>query len=133
MVVKRKNGIDAEMIYQDKACAVCKAELPVFKLPKDGLCSKFCITSNSKDVDVAFVHPVHKLDRSGVAAPHLKEGIGFIQDIIRGVDNSPSFLKVCMNDLGFWVVLVVRDGKGAEGSGVYKDLQTPTSPYRYLS
>lgn len=133
MVVKGEYGLNAEMVYQDKACAVGKAQFPVIKLPKYCLCRGFNIVGDFKDVDVAFIHPVHELDGSIMAASHLKEGIGLVQDIIGCVKNGLFLLKFHINSFGLWIVLVVRNGEGAECAGVYKDLQYGASPYRYLS
>lgn len=60
MFVKGKYGIEAEMIYQDEACAVGKTQSFVFKLSENRLCSGFNILSNPVDVYTAFVYLIHK-------------------------------------------------------------------------
>lgn len=133
MVVKGEYGLNAEMVYQDKACAVSKAQFPVIKLSEYCFCRSFNVVGDFKDVDVAFIHTVHELDRGSMATSHLKEGVSLVQDIIGCVNNGLALLKLHINGFGLWIVLVVRNGEGAECAGVYKDLQSITSPYRYLS
>ena len=133
MIIKCKDGVETEMVYQDKTCAVGKTQPSVLNSSEDNLGSGFNISGNPLNVYMSFVYLVHKLDGRSVAIPHLKESIGFIQDIIRGINNRLSFLKAGMNGLGLWIVQVLRNGEGAEGACVYKDLQSVTAPYRYLS
>lgn len=133
MVVKGEYGLNADMVNQDKACAVGKAQFSVIKLPKYCLCRCFNIVGDFKDVDVAFIHPVHELDGGSMAASHLKEGIGLVQDKVGCIKDGLSLLKLRINRFGFWIVLVLGNGEGAECAGIYKDLQSTTSPYRYLS
>lgn len=133
MIVKGEYGFNAEMVYQDKACAVGEAQPSVIKLPEYSFCRGFNIAGNFKDVDVAFVHPVHELDGGIMAASHLKEGISLVKDIVGCVKNGLFLLKPQINGFCLWIILVVRNGEGAKCAGVYKDLQPSTSPYRYLS
>lgn len=133
MIVKGEYGVEAKMVYQDKACAVGKAQPPVFKLSEDGLCSGFDVSGNPEDVDVAFLHLIHKLYGSCMAASHFEERVSLVQDIIGCVKNGFSFLKLRIDGFCLWIILVVRNGESAEGSGVYKDFQSITPPYRYLS
>ncbi len=133
MIVKGEYGFNAEMVYQDKACAVGKAQFPVIKLPEYCLCCGFNLSGDFKDIDVTFVHPVHEFDGSSVAASHFQKSIGLIKDKVGCVKDGLSLLKFHINTFGRWIVLVVGNGEGAECAGVYKDLQSITSPYRYLS
>ena len=55
------------------------------------------------------------------------------QDKVGCVKSGLSLLKLQINGFGLWIVLVVRNGEGAECADVYKDLQYWASPYRYLS
>ena len=130
MVVKGEYGLNAEMGYQDKACAVGKAQFPVIKLSKYDFCCGFNIVGDFEGVDVAFIYPVHELDGGGTAASHFEKSVSLIEDIVRGVKNGLSFMKFCMKCFCFWVVLIVRNGEGAKSPGIY---QFPNSPYRYLS
>ena len=133
MFIKCKNSIKTEMVYQGKACTVSKAQPFVLKPSEYCLCSGFKFLSNSLDFCMAFVDLVHKFDSRCVAASHLQEGVGFIQNIIRCVYDGISLSKFCMNSFGLWIIQVFRDGEGAEGTGINEYLQSKTSPYRYLS
>lgn len=133
MLVKRENGVNAMMVYQGKANAVGKAQSLVFKLLEYRLCGGFNIFGNSKDSYMAFVHLAHKFNSRSVASSHLQEGIGFVQNIIRGVNKGVFLPKFCMYGFSLWIILVFRNAKGTEGAGVNEYLQSPASPYRYLS
>lgn len=125
--------IESKMINKGEACAVGKAQSSVFKLPEYFLCGSLNVGSNREDYDSAFIKLVHKPDGRAMAASHLQEGIGLIQDIIRCVNNGLSFLQFRMKGLGLWVILVMRNGEGTEGACINKNLQYVVSPYRYLS
>ena len=133
MFIKCKNGIKAEMVYQGKACTVGKAQPFVLKPSEYCLCSSFKFLSNPLDFYMSFVYLVHEFNSRCVAASHFQESVGFIQDIIRCVDEGISLLKFCMNGFSLWIIQVFRDGEGTEGAGINKNLQSRTSPYRYLS
>ncbi len=100
MVIKGKDSIKTEMVYQGETCAVGKAQPSIFKLSEDGLCSGFNVFGNPVDVDVTFVHLVHKLYGSGMASPHFEECVSFIQNVIGCVKNGFTFLKLRMNGFG---------------------------------
>ncbi len=133
MIVKGKDGVETEMVYKRKACAVGKTQPFIFSFFEGSFCNDFNIFVDSKNIYTAFACLVHKLDGSGVAASHFKKRVGFVQDIIRCINDGLSFLKFNMNSLSLCIILVIRNGKGAEGACVYKDLQLVTAPYRYLS
>ena len=133
MFIKCKSGIKAKMVYQGKACAVGKAQSFVLKPSEYHLCRCFNFLSNPLDFYMAFVYLIHKFNCRCMAASHLQEGVGFIQNIIRCVYDGISLSKFCMNSFGLWIIQVFRDGEGAEGTGINEYLQSKTSPYRYLS
>lgn len=133
MFIKGKNSFDAELIYQGKTGAVCKAQSPIFKFSEYCLSGGFDILVYSQNIYMALSHLVHELNGSGMAAAHFKKGIGFVQNIVRGVNNSLVLLKLGIDSFGIGIILVFRNSKGAEGSGINKNLQHGTSPYRYLS
>lgn len=133
MVVKGKDSIEPEMVYQGKACTVSETQFSVFNFSEDILCCDFNNFCNSQNVYAAFLYLMDKSDCNGMAASHLKKRICFIKHIIRGIKYCLSFLEFDIDGLSLFVVLVIRNGEGAEGAGVNKDLQSIASPYRYLS
>lgn len=72
MVIKGKDGINTEMVYQGEARAVGKTKPSVFKLPEDGLSGGLNIGRYSEDIYTAFCNLIHKRNRCCMAAPHLK-------------------------------------------------------------
>jgi len=76
---------------------------------------------------------VHELDGRGVTCPCLEQGIGFIQHIVRSIENGLFFLNLPVYRFCLLIVLISGDGKGTESACVNEDLQSGVSPYRYLS
>lgn len=133
MFIKGKDSVYPGLVDQGKAGTVCIAQPLIINLSENSLCGFFNIFSNTKDSNVAFVHLIHKLDRCGMAPSHFEKGIGFIQDIIRGADNSFVFVNLFVNRFCSAVMLVFWNSEGAESACINKDFQFADSPYRYLS
>lgn len=94
--------------------------------------------SNTLDNNRALIYQATNLGDS--VAPELQSHTHFLHlqlfagfNIIGCVNNGLALLELHINGFGLWIVLVVRNGEGAECAGVNKDLQSITSPYRYLS
>jgi len=92
--IKGKHTFDSESVYQSKTGAVRKAQSLNVEPPENGFCRLLCIFRNPKHIDMASVHLIHELDGRGVTCPCLEQGIGFIQHIVRSIEDGLFFLNL---------------------------------------
>ena len=133
MFIKGENGLYPKMINQSKAGAVSVAQSFIIELFEDSFCGFLDVFSNPKNVNLAFIYLFHKFDGCGMAASGFKQGICFIQNIIRSKDNSFFFLNLFVNGFCSQIMLIFRNGEGTEGPCINKYFQSDAPPYRYLS
>lgn len=58
---------------------------------------------------------------------------GIPQDGCKDGKDSLTVFELSLDRFGFLIVLIFRNGEGAESAGINKDLHSVASPYRYLS
>lgn len=128
MFVKGKNSIDIKMIYPCEAGAIGKAQFLVFKLFENRFCRYLDFFGNTQYGNAASIDLIHKPDGRDMTASGFQKRIGFVQNIIRTIENSISFLSLSVDGFCRGIVLVFWDGKGTKCTGVYKNLQSATLP-----
>src|SRR3989338_1707977 len=97
-------------------------------MSKDGLCCFLNIFCNTENNNMAFLYFIHKSNRYGMTTSCFKEGIDFIQYVIRTVDMCLFILNLFVDNFCCRVKLVFRNSKSTECARIYKDLQSVPSP-----
>ncbi len=133
MFIKSKGSVNIKLIYQGKTGAVCKTQLFIFELFEDFFSRIFNVFINIEYGYMALAYIIHKFDGCIMAASGFKERIRLIQYIIRAINNCISFCYLFVKNFCSRIEFVFGNSEGAECTGIYKDFQSDTSPYRYLS